>query len=94
MRKDGDKISIRMDADGHYVFYSFRDEHDHGTILDFVMRRQGKNFVEARKVLRTWTGTARIAVFQHLEEAPRARVAARFSAWLVMRWAECPAHDC
>ena len=33
MRKDGDKISIRMDADGHYVFYSFRDEGDHGTIL-------------------------------------------------------------
>ena len=30
MRKDGDKISIRMDADGHYVFYSFRDELDHG----------------------------------------------------------------
>ena len=31
MRKAGDKISIRMDADGHYVFYSVRDEHDHGT---------------------------------------------------------------
>jgi hypothetical protein len=31
MRKPGDKISICMDADGHYVFYSFRDEHDPGT---------------------------------------------------------------
>ena len=29
MRKDGDKISIHVDADGHYVFYSFRDEGDH-----------------------------------------------------------------
>jgi Toprim-like/Protein of unknown function (DUF3991) len=89
MRKGGDKISIRMDADGHYVFYSFRDEGDHGTILDFVMRRQGKNFGEARKVLRTWTGTARVAVFQHLEEAPRGNrdaVAAEYKAMKELRW--------
>src|SRR3984957_1073589 len=91
MRKAGDKISVRLDADGHYVFYSFRDEHDHGTILDFVMRRQGKNFGEARKVLRAWTGTARVAVFQHLDEAPRGNrdaVAAEYKAMKELRWHE------
>src|ERR1035438_803086 len=89
MRKDGDKISIRMDADGHYVFYSFRDEGDHGTILDFIMRRQGKNFGEARKVLRAWAGIARVAVFQDLEAAPRGNrdaVAAEYKAMKELRW--------
>jgi hypothetical protein len=91
MRKEGDKISIRMDPDGHYVFYSFRDEHDHGTILDFVMRRQGKNFGEARKVLRTWTGVVRVVRYQHLEEAPRGNreaVAAEYKAMKELRWHE------
>ena len=71
MRKDGDKISIRMDSDGHYVYYSFRDETDHGTIMDFVMRRERKNFGEARKVLRTWIGTKSTSVFPEMEVTPR-----------------------
>src|ERR1035438_6319951 len=89
MRKDGDKISIRVDADGHYVFYSFRDEGDHGTILDFVMRRQGKNFGEARKVLRSWIGTPRVTLFQRLEAAARGNreaVAAEYRAAKELRW--------
>ncbi len=28
MRRNDEKISIRMDADGHYVYYSFRDPGD------------------------------------------------------------------
>jgi hypothetical protein len=84
MRRGGDKISIRKDADGHYVYYSFRDEKDHGTIMDFVMRRQGKNFGEARKVLRIYTGAVRPAsllVYQHLDPAPRFDRKAVQMAW-------------
>jgi hypothetical protein len=89
MRKGDDKISIRMDADGHYVFYSFRNEADHGTILDFVMRRQGKNFGQARKVLRGWSAAAPIAIFQELEAAPRGdreAVAAEYKGMKELRW--------
>jgi hypothetical protein len=89
MRKGADKISIRMDADGHYVYYSFRDESDHGTIMDFVMRRREKNFGEARKVLRTWRGTMSVVVFPELDAAPRgdrAAVAAEYKTMSDLRW--------
>src|SRR5450631_475977 len=89
LRRAGDKISVRMDADGHYVYYSFRDEKDSGTILDFVMRRQGKNFGEARKVLRGWVGIDRVPLLEHLEPAPRgdrAAVAAEYKAMKELPW--------
>jgi hypothetical protein len=71
MRRGGDKISITKDIDGHYTFYSFRDSSDNGTIIDFVMSRQGKNMGEARKVLRLWSGTTRLPLYEPLEPAPR-----------------------
>ncbi|MCA2971462.1 MAG: DUF3991 and TOPRIM domain-containing protein [Brevundimonas sp.] len=71
MRHGSDKISIRKDADGHYVFYSFRDASDHGTIIDFVMSRQSKNMGETRKVLRLWSGTDRLPLYEPLEAAPK-----------------------
>ena len=89
MRKGADKISIRMDADGHYVYYSFRDEADHGTIMDFVIRRHGKNFGEARKALRTWSGTTPVAMFPELDAAPRGdreAVAAEYKTMRDLRW--------
>ena len=54
------------------------------------MRRQGKNF-GARKVLRALTGTARVAVFRHLDAAPRGNrdaVAAEYKAMKELRWHE------
>lgn len=53
------------------------------------MRRQGKNFGEARKVLRVWTGTAKVSPFQHLEAAPRSNreaVAAEYKSMKELRW--------
>ena len=94
MRRAADKISIRMDQDGHYVYYSFRDEGDHGTIMDFVMGRQGKNFGEARKVLRTYMGVIRdpnLPVFEHLEAAPRSdveTVRSEYGRMKDLRWHE------
>jgi Toprim-like/Protein of unknown function (DUF3991) len=89
LRRGADKISVRMDADGHYVYYSFRDDKDSGTIMDFVMRRQGKNFGEARKILRVWAGIERIPLYDHLEAAPRgdrAAVAAEYKTMKDLRW--------
>jgi Protein of unknown function (DUF3991)/Toprim-like len=92
LRQGDDKISIRKDMDGHYVYYSFRDPGDHGTVLDFVMRRQGKNFGESRRVLRIYAGTVRpssLPVYEHLEPSPRFDRQAVQKAWEVakdLRW--------
>lgn len=52
----GDKVVIKRDADGHYVYFSVRDETDHGTIIDFVRHRLRLNLGAIRKELRPWLG--------------------------------------
>ncbi len=54
----GDKIIIKRDVDGHYVYFSVRDNTDHGTILDFAKRRLGLSLGGVRKELRPWVGMA------------------------------------
>ncbi len=60
---NGDKIIIKRDADGHYVYFSVRDEGDNGSIIDFVQnRRQGmRNLGKVRQALRPWAGRERRA---------------------------------
>ena len=53
---DSDKIVIKRDADGHYVYFSVRDDRDNGTIIDFVQRRQRLSIGTVRKELRPWIG--------------------------------------
>lgn len=36
-----DKVIIKRGMDGHYVYFSVRDDRDNGTIIDFVQHRQG-----------------------------------------------------
>src|SRR5207302_4483627 len=52
----GDKIVIKRDADGHYVYFSVRDDADNGTIIDFAKRRLGFSLGAVRKELRPWIG--------------------------------------
>jgi len=56
LRRGGDKIVVKRHGNGHYVFFSVRDDHDHGTIIDFVQRRQNRSLGAVRKVLRPWIG--------------------------------------
>lgn len=56
MRRGADKIVIKRDTDGHYVYFSVRDDRDHGTIIDFIAHRQRLSLGEMRKELRQWTG--------------------------------------
>ena len=56
MRRGGDKIVVRLNSNGHYVYFSVRDDQDNGTIIDFVQRRQTLNLGEVRKTLRPWIG--------------------------------------
>jgi hypothetical protein len=53
---NGDKIVVKIDMDGHYVYYSFRDDRDHGSIIDFIAKRRDLNLGKIRKELRSWSG--------------------------------------
>jgi hypothetical protein len=55
-----DKIVVRKDRDGHWTYFSVRDDRDHGTIIDFVQRRgRYLSLGSVREELRSWLGTAR-----------------------------------
>lgn len=56
MKRGGDKIIIAREGQ-HWVYFSVRDDADHGTILDFVMRRDRCSLGTARQVLRQWSGS-------------------------------------
>jgi hypothetical protein len=56
LRRGGDKIVVKRNHNGHYVFFSVRDDRDNGTIIDFVQRRQHLTLGVVRQTLRPWIG--------------------------------------
>jgi hypothetical protein len=58
-----DKIVARLDGDGHWTYFSVRNDRDNGTIIDFVLRRGARTLSEARRELRTWAGEIRSPAF-------------------------------
>ena len=73
-----DKVIIKRGMDGHYVYFSVRDDRDNGTIIDFVQFRQGLSLGAVRKELRPWIGQppVPVPVFPplHKTTADRAKV--------------------
>lgn len=58
-----DKVIIKRDLDGHYVYFSVRDDRDNGSIIDFVQRRsRGMNLGAVRVELRPWIGKHPVSV--------------------------------
>src|SRR5580692_5644979 len=57
-----DKVIIKRGHDGHYVYFSVRDDRDNGSIIDFVQKRQRLNLGMVRKELRPWIGTPPVSV--------------------------------
>ncbi len=49
-----DKIIIRRDRDGHWTYFSVRDDRDNGTVVDFLQRRGHAGLGAVRKELRSW----------------------------------------
>ena len=49
-----DKIIVRRDGDGHWTYFSVRDDTDNGTVIDFVQRRRAVGLGGVRKELRAW----------------------------------------
>lgn len=59
----GDKIIIKRNAgNGHYVYFSVRDDRDNGTIIDFVQYRQNLSIGTVRMELRPWIGRPPVPV--------------------------------
>lgn len=56
LRRAADKIVVKRNGNGHYVFFSLRDANDNGTVIDFVQRRQHLSLGAVRQVLRPWIG--------------------------------------
>ena len=54
---NGDKVIISRQSDGHYTYWSARDDRDNGTIIDFIKNRKGISLGAIRRDLRAWTGT-------------------------------------
>jgi hypothetical protein len=73
---DGDKIIVKRDVDGHYVYFSVRDDKDHGSIVDFIQQRRKLNLGQVRKELRGWSGTpaAAQAYFPALQKTVKDRI--------------------
>jgi hypothetical protein len=78
MRKGGDKVIVKRDGDGHYVYFSVRDERDNGSIIDFVQHRKHLSLGAVRKELRPWIGesaqAAALPLFPALPAAGKDRM--------------------
>lgn len=59
-----DKVVIRRDGDGHWVYFSVRDNSDHGTIVDFLQRRGSQSLGQVRLELRRWSGLTPVGAAQ------------------------------
>ena len=60
LRSGGDKIVVKRKGNGHYVFFSVRDDSDHGTVIDFLQRRKHLSLGAVRQTLRPWIGRTAI----------------------------------
>jgi hypothetical protein len=70
----GDKLVIKRNPNGHFVYFSVRDDHDNGTIIDFLANRRRLTLGQIRKELRPWTGRkspASLPLFTPLQPAAK-----------------------
>jgi len=81
-----DKVIIKRGMDGHYVYFSVRDDRDNGSIIDFVQNRQRLSLGATRKELRPWIGQPPVPVpaFAALHKTEKDRLKAE-SAWARMQ---------
>jgi hypothetical protein len=79
-----DKIVARLDRDGHWTYFSVRDDRDNGTIIDFALRRGARTISEVREELRAWAGDQRPSTERSapaVVSAPKADRAAVIAAY-------------
>jgi hypothetical protein len=71
-----DKVVIKRDTDGHYVYFSVRDDRDNGSIIDFVQNRHRMTLGTVREELRPWVrqSPAAVPVFAALPRTTKDRM--------------------
>jgi hypothetical protein len=70
LRRGAEKIVVKRNGNGHYVFFSVRDDRDNGTVIDFLQGRQNLSLGAVRQILRPWIGRPAIfSQFSKLEPA-------------------------
>src|SRR6266571_2575072 len=70
LRRGGDKIVVKRNGNGHYVFFSVRDDRDNGTVIDLLQRRLNLSLGAVRQILRPWIGRPAVSSqFPKLEPA-------------------------
>ena len=70
LRSGADKIVVKRNGNGHYVFFSVRDDSDNGTVIDFLQRRENLSLGAVRQILRPWIGRPTVPPrFPRLEPA-------------------------
>ena len=78
-----DKVIIKRGMDGHYIYFSVRDDRDNGTIIDWVQFRKGLSLGAVRKELRPWIGQPPVPVpafpVLHKTEKDRMKVEAAYA---------------
>ena len=68
---NNDKIVVRKAPDGHWTYFSVRDDRDHGTIIDFVSARgRHDSLGHVCEELRHWLGIARPRIDYGVPFAP------------------------
>lgn len=78
-----DKIIVSRDQDGHYVYFSVRDDSDNGSIIDFVFNHERCSLGQVRMKLRPWIGRKAEAapVFPPLEKRTQKRLEVDKAFW-------------
>jgi Toprim-like/Protein of unknown function (DUF3991) len=80
---DGDKIIIATDEDNHGVFFSVKTNAS-GSVIDFVIHRQGGNLGHARQALRAYSPVSFPTA--HPSNIPKPRPIPNDRAALVVSW--------
>ena len=80
---DGDKIIIATGEDGHAVFFSVKADAS-GSVIDFVMHRQGGSLGYARKTLRAYSPSSFPTA--HAPAIPKPRPISHDRAALAAAW--------
>lgn len=68
VHRNGDKLIVGRGHDQHWIYFSVRDDQDHGSIIDFDQGRSSGSLGEVRKRLRPWVGRTASPPHRHARE--------------------------
>lgn len=70
LRFQKDKIVVATNINGHAIYFSVHDPSDHGTIIDFIQRRQKLSLGKLRQHLRHWNISLSYCPKEYLRPLP------------------------